>query len=72
MFMIECNRCYCGSTGTYAECDISFCDPKDKTKQIQTPKDCKDNDTFYDGCNSCFCLSNVDSIIKYQNPRLII
>lgn len=71
-FSIECNSCQCSASGTWAECGVDFCDPEDKTMKLQAPKDCKDKDTFYNGCNECFCASNVDLIFKYKNVDLMI
>lgn len=68
-FQKDCNHCQCGDSGTWAQCDVDLCDPEDKTKKLQAPKDCKEKDRFFDGCNDCFCRGskNKASQFRHQN-----
>lgn len=55
-FKINCNSCKCGESGTWAQCDVEFCDPKDSSKYMDAPEDCAETGGWFDGCNQRDCF----------------
>jgi hypothetical protein len=64
-FDVDCNTCQCDNTGLSASCPGEFCDPNDKSRRMQPPKDCKLGDEWNTGCNSCFCNGNNFNVINF-------